>query len=44
MYKEAMQFPWQQFTNVTAKRQFRMITDIGTNALDDVTQLKEVLE
>lgn len=42
MYKEAMEFPWQSFTNLTMKRQFKKITDIGTNALEDMTQLKEV--
>lgn len=42
MYKEAMRYPWQSSSNQTEYRLFRKITDIGTNALDDVSQLKNV--
>ena len=43
MYKQANYFPWQTFKNSSMKRQFKMITDIGTSALEDKNQLKEVL-
>lgn len=42
MYKEAMRYPWQSSSNQTEYRLFRKITDIGTSALDDVSQLKKV--
>ena len=42
MAKEADYFPWKTYNNVTMKRLFSKITDIGTNALEDKDQLKQV--
>lgn len=42
MYKQANYFPWKTFTNSSMKRQFKMITNIGTNALEDKDQIKEM--
>ncbi|XP_053409042.1 angiotensin-converting enzyme-like isoform X1 [Mercenaria mercenaria] len=44
MYKQANYFPWTTFSNSSMKRQFKMITNIGTNALDDKDQLKEMAD
>ena len=42
MSKAANQFPWQQFNDSNLRRQFKKLTDIGTNALEDKDQLKLV--
>ena len=42
MAKAANQFPWKQFNDTDLRRQFKKLTDIGTNALEDKDQLKLV--
>lgn len=42
MEKAANQFPWKEFNDTDIKRQFRKLTDIGTNALENKDQLKLV--
>jgi len=42
MYKEANRFQWQEINDTDARRQFQKITSIGTSALDDEQQLKQV--
>ena len=42
MAKAANAYPWENFKDAKMKRQFKMLTDIGTNALEDKDQLKTV--
>lgn len=42
MYKQANYFPWKSFTNTSMTRQFKKITNIGTHALNNKDELKEV--
>ena len=40
--KNASQFQWKLFEDETLKREFQILTDIGTSALDDEKKLNEV--
>ena len=42
MAKAAKQYPWNRFKNKDFTRQFKKLTDIGTNALENKNQLKLV--
>ena len=42
MAKAASQYPWKHFKNKDFTRQFKKLTDIGTNALENKDQLKLV--